>query len=135
MLLSLTRLRLRDGPRDLFPCEQSLWHCAESQRWLEELERLGTEKVRQILTGPGGAPAAISVGSMKNMTKGFAQDWLAWKDQKKSKDEAALRRRQFRWQRWDIILATGGAAVTVVNWFGADNWARALHWLHNLFSG
>ena len=115
--------------RDPFPYEQSQWHCADSQRWLEELERLGPEKVRHALAGPGGPPAAIDVGTVKNMTKGFAQDWLAWKDQKKSEEEAALRRRQFRWQRWGIILATAAAAVSVIKWVGEDNWATALYWL------
>src|SRR5262245_45204777 len=75
---------------DRFPYEQSEWHSAESERWLEALERQGPENVRATLSGAYrdvGSRASISVGSVPSMTKGFAQEWLAWHDRRETKLE------------------------------------------------
>jgi hypothetical protein len=73
-----------------FPYEQSEWHCGESERWLKALERYGPENVRAILAGPYssvGSRAVIGIGTVMDIPKGFAQEWLAWHDQQKSERE------------------------------------------------
>jgi hypothetical protein len=102
-----------------FPYEQSEWHCGESERWLEALERYGTENIRAILNGAYssvGAAACISVGTVLDMTKGFAQEWLAWHDREKAKADSAFRVTQIYWTRWAALAATVVAVAGVIGW-------------------
>jgi hypothetical protein len=102
-----------------FPYEQSEWHCGESQRWLEALERMGPENVRSIVYvtyANVGSRASISVGVVLDMTKGFAQAWLAWRDQQKEKREYAFRKSQIYWTRWAALAATTAAMAGLIGW-------------------
>jgi fatty acid desaturase len=49
------------------------------------------------------------------MTAGFAQEWLAWKDQRKTEREDELKSRQIFWTRFAAITASIAA--------GAAGWA------------
>ena len=60
---------------------------------------MGPENVRAILAGPYsgvGSRADIAVGAVQ-MTKGFAQEWLAWQDREKAKRESTFRTAQTFW--------------------------------------
>ena len=103
--------------QERFPFEQSEWRSDESERWLQALDRMGPENVRMILaqfdqTGSGGS---IGVGSA-HMTKGFAQEWLAWHDQKKTERETTFRASQIYWTRWAALAATLAATAGVIGW-------------------
>jgi hypothetical protein len=102
-----------------FPYGQSEWHCGESERWNAVLERYGPENVRAILAGPYsavGSRASIGVGTVIDIPKGFAQEWLAWHDRQRSQREAAFRTSQIYWTRWAAIAATVVAIAGVVGW-------------------
>jgi hypothetical protein len=103
-----------------FPYEKSEWHSAESERWLEALERYGTENVRSVLTGAYGgvgSRAAISIGTVMDIPKGFAQEWLAWHDHQKAEREAAFRIAQVFWTRWAALAASLAALAAAIGWF------------------
>src|SRR6266481_4902777 len=102
-----------------FPYEKTEWHCGESERWLQALERYGPENVRAILAGPYssvGSRASIGVGSVIDIPKGFAQEWLAWHDRAKSARETDLRTSQIFWTRWAALAATLAGVATAVGW-------------------
>jgi hypothetical protein len=50
----------------------------QAERWIEALESTGVENVTQTLarTYPAGSQAAVWIGGAQ-MTKGFAEHWLA----------------------------------------------------------
>jgi hypothetical protein len=103
-----------------FNYENSEWRSPESERWLDALEGMEPDNVRAILAGAYrdvGSRACISVGSVMDITKGFAQEWLAWHDRIKRETEY-----NFRW--WQIAM-TGWAAgaATVAALAGAVGWA------------
>lgn len=69
-----------------FPYEAARWNGNQPERaknWFEDLERLGPQNVgarqAQIDAGSGGA---IAIGAARVMIIGFAQERLAWHDQK-----------------------------------------------------
>jgi hypothetical protein len=102
-----------------FPYENSEWHCGESERWLQALERYGPEIVRAILAGPYGnvgSRASIGVGTVIDIPKGFAQEWLAWHDQQKSARETSFRTSQIFWTRWAALAATLAGVATAIGW-------------------
>jgi hypothetical protein len=78
---------MASGMRDQrFPYERAGWasNPEEAKRWFEELEKVGPRNVRAVLAQTAGSSgAAISIGSVPVMTLGFAQEWLAWHDQKR----------------------------------------------------
>jgi hypothetical protein len=106
-------------PLSRFPYEQSEWHSgADSARWLDALERYGSENVRSVLYGPyrdTGSRADLVIGTVQ-MTKGFAQEWLAWHDRQNFEKDAAFRSTQIYWTRWAALAATVVAAAGVIGW-------------------
>jgi hypothetical protein len=104
-----------------FPYEKCQWRsndAAKALRWYEELERMAPENVRATLAATGytvGSRAEITIGSQA-MTKGFAQEWLAWHDAEKAKRENNFRAGQIYWTRWAALAATGAALAAVVGW-------------------
>jgi hypothetical protein len=80
-----------------FPYETCEWRsgdAAQNRRWYEALERLAPENVRAILAiSEVGSRAVIHIGA-EAMTKGFAQEWLAWHDAQKAQRENTFRTRQ-----------------------------------------
>jgi hypothetical protein len=80
---------------------------------------MGPENVRATLAATGyavGSRAEITIGA-EAMTKGFAQEWLAWCDAEKAQRENTFRAGQIYWTRWAALAATGAALAAVVGWF------------------
>jgi hypothetical protein len=99
--------------RRRFQDEQSIWSCADSPRWLKEFERLGPEKVRQCLVpfARQGERAAIPIGKVNDVTKGYVTDWLAWNDSRK-----------VDWGKWGFWLGVAVAVFGLVGWV-ITNWS------------
>ena len=73
----------------------------------EILDELGPENVRAVLAqNTAGSGAAIPIGAEPNMTKGYAQAWLAWHDSEKAKRESTFRTAQVFWTRWAALAAS-----------------------------
>lgn len=104
-----------------FPYEQCQWCSGDPQnnkRWYEALERMGPENVRAILAATGytvGSRADITIGAVQ-ITKGFAQEWLEWRDQQKSANEMYFRNSQVYWTRWAALAATVAAIAAAAGW-------------------
>jgi hypothetical protein len=104
-----------------FPYETCEWRSndsANNRRWYEALVRMGRDNVRATLAATGymvGSRAEITIGAQA-MTKGFAQEWLAWRDNEKAQTENTFRARQIYWTRWAALAATGAALAAVVGW-------------------
>src|SRR6266508_6658107 len=105
-----------------FPYKKSTWAPSEPERqrrWFEALERTGPENVRarlaQVPTGTGSA-ATIPVGTEMSIALGFAQEWLAWHDRRKSEREAGFRSDQIFWTRWAALAASLAALAAAVGW-------------------
>jgi hypothetical protein len=101
-----------------FAFERSTWerNPETKRRWFEALESMGPENVRVIVAfDVHGSGAAIGIGT-EIVTKGFAQEWLAWHDRQKLQREADFRESQIHWTRWAAIAATAAAAASVIGW-------------------
>ena len=84
---------------------------------VEVLDEVGPENVRAVLAqNAAGSGAAIPIGAKPNMTKGFAQAWLAWHDSEKAKRESAFRTAQVFWTRWAALAASLAAIAAAVGW-------------------
>src|SRR3954469_1661665 len=88
---------------DRFPYEQhTTWDpdTKTAKHWTEEMERIGIENVRAIVgQADSGSPAKIrNIGLANNVTKGFAQEWLAWHDKQRTDREEEVRRETLRAQ-------------------------------------
>jgi hypothetical protein len=91
----------------------------ERKRWLAELERIGTEGVRARVfhTKDAGSGGSIKgVGTELSITKGFAEEWLQWKANRRERREGDARNRQIFWTRWAAIAATVAATAAAVGW-------------------
>jgi hypothetical protein len=100
-----------------FPYETSPWNCSHSERWIAALERTGPENVRARLAQTNaGSNAGIAIGTEQTITIGFAQEWLAWYDLRKSEREAEFRRRSVFWTRFAAVAAAVAAAAGAVGW-------------------
>jgi hypothetical protein len=101
-----------------FPFERSTWerNPETKQRWFEALESIGPENVRVVLAfDVHGSGAAVGIGT-EIITKGFAQEWLAWQDRQKLQQEADFRYNQIYWIRWAAIAASVAAGASVIGW-------------------
>jgi hypothetical protein len=104
-----------------FPYETSEWAAGDllqTERWYRALERMAPENVRATLAATGyevGSRAEIHIGAQA-MTKGFAQEWLAWHDAQKAQRENTFRTRQIYWTRWAALAATVAALATAIGW-------------------
>jgi hypothetical protein len=114
-----------------FPYEQSEWNPegADGARWLDALERYRSENVRAVLYGPyrdTGSRSDITIGTVQ-MTKGFAQEWLAWQDRQKSEQDTKFRTDQIYWTRRGALAATAAAvAASVAALAAAIGWGVAI---------
>jgi ABC transporter substrate binding protein len=83
-----------------FPFERCEWRAGDAamnRRWYEALERLAPENVRAVLAiSEVGSRSVIHIGA-EAMTKGFAQEWLAWHDAQKAQREDTFRTNQIYW--------------------------------------
>jgi hypothetical protein len=101
-----------------FPFERSTWerNPETKQRWFEAMESIGPENVRVVLAfDVHGSGAAVGIGT-EIVTKGFAQEWLAWHDRQKLQLEADFREDQVYWTRWAAIAASAAAGASVIGW-------------------
>jgi hypothetical protein len=66
-----------------------------------------------------GPPGCIPIGTERNMTKGFADDWLGWHDEQKAVRDTALRGKQLFWTRARFVVAViaGLAGLVIALWF------------------
>jgi hypothetical protein len=62
-----------------------------------------------------GSRGSISIGE-HSMTIGFAQEWLAWHDQRKEERETIFRAKQIFWTRWAALAASTAAAAAIIGW-------------------
>jgi hypothetical protein len=102
-----------------FDYEHSKWadsDRAKTRRWYDELESLGPENVRaRLAQTDASARGSLAIGE-HSMTIGFAQEWLAWHDRKRTEREANFRQRQLFWARWMAFAATGTMVVACIGW-------------------
>ena len=98
---------------DRFPYETSRWAGGgQAKDWFDELQRLAPQNVRARLAQiNAGSGAAIAIGNVTTMTIGFAQEWLAWHDQKREALEAQRHNREVFWTRFAALAATVAAAA------------------------
>jgi hypothetical protein len=119
--------QMRQAMAARFPYEQCEWASndpAQNQRWYDTLERMGPENVRATLAATGyevGSRASITIGAHQ-MTKGFAQEWLAWHDAQKAQRENTFRTNQIYWTRWAALAASGAVLVAVIGWIVTIWW-------------
>ncbi len=103
-----------------FPIETCSWPPAspeQGERWLAALEKQAAENVRARLAPTQAAPrASIAIGTESDVTVGFAQEWLAWKDRRKAEREDEQRSRQIYWTRFAAIAASVAASGGVIGW-------------------
>jgi hypothetical protein len=105
-------------PEKRFPYEKSQWRNRDNEEaWLKELETLGPENVRMVLLARStiASSADISIGRLA-MTKGFAQEWLGWRDRQKADQEAKFHTKQIYWTRWAAWAATAAVLITASGW-------------------
>jgi hypothetical protein len=110
-----------------FPFERCEWRASDAamnRRWYEALERLAPENVRAVLAiSEVGSRSVIHIGA-EAMTKGFAQEWLAWHDAQKAQREETFRTNQIYWTRWAALAATVAALATAIGWAFTIWWRR-----------
>jgi hypothetical protein len=103
-----------------FPFEKSQWQAAQPERqreWYEALERTGTSSVRiRLQQVDASSNGSMSIGGVQSMTKGFAEEWLAWHDRRKDEKEREFRSNQIFWTRWAAFAASVAAAAGAVGW-------------------
>jgi hypothetical protein len=102
-----------------FPYHACSWHHSDetSERWLSALEKTGAENVRaQLARFEHSSHASIAIGTEPNMTVGFAQEWLAWRDQQKSAEQTARLDRQIFWTRIAAIAACIAGLSAAIGW-------------------
>jgi hypothetical protein len=102
-----------------FPYRECTWHQSDdlSERRLSALEKTGAENVRARLAhvdyGSGGS---IAIGIEMNMTAGFAQEWLAWRDKTKFEEQIARLDKQVFWTRTAAIAASIAGFSAAIGW-------------------
>jgi hypothetical protein len=95
--------------KERFPYEQSTF-CSDPVRarhWYDTLERMSPIDVRALLAQSRAGPAgSVAIGTEVGMTRGFAEEWLAWRDRQKATDD-------LRKARWTIAVTV---IIAVVGW-------------------
>jgi hypothetical protein len=88
------------------------------RRWYESLERLSPAVVRARLNqSTTGSAGSIHIGDEITITKGFAEEWVAWHDRREAEREDSFRRAEVRWLRWTVIVTViVGAVGWLVAW-------------------
>jgi hypothetical protein len=103
-----------------FPYETCSWPGDTpeiSERWLAALERNGVENVRaRLAQNDAGSRGSMAIGTEAGITKGFAQEWIAWHDRRKSERETARHNRQIFWTRIAAIAASIAGASAAIGW-------------------
>jgi hypothetical protein len=103
---------------DRFPYEQSEWHNSLEKKkfWYEQLERSGLAAVKfKLSQDSAGSGGSIAVGREISLTKGFAEEWVAWHDAQQAAADAAFQAKQVRWAK---IAAWAGIAAAVLSAIG-----------------
>jgi hypothetical protein len=118
--LRVARVSFSGGqmPEQRFPYEQSSWSndVQEKRRWYDALERMSPPDVRALLAeSKAGSHGSVPIGSERNITRGFVEEWLAWHDRQKTKREDFFRATTIFTNRWAAIAATMIAAAAVVS--------------------
>ena len=101
-----------------FPYELNSWEgdVAKKKGWFEILERTGPENVRvRLMNDIHGSHASVPIGAT-GITKGFAEEWLAWHDRQKGLREGAFRRWQLGFTAWAAAAATVAALASAIGW-------------------
>ncbi|WP_271572312.1 hypothetical protein [Bradyrhizobium sp. CCBAU 11386] len=92
---------------DRFPYEASRWSPGqpdEAKRWFEELETQSALNVRNRLAQTDAGPAgSVTIGATQ-MTIGFVEDWLAWRDRNREASEGRQHRKH--WLDWFLGAVT-----------------------------
>jgi hypothetical protein len=105
--------------KDRFPYEaDSPWaqDVDTKRKWSQSLEDTGITIVRATLTiDRHGSGASIPIGGVF-MTRGYAEQWLAWYDRKQSASDKAFRSSQIFWPKWAAIVLTISAIGGLVAW-------------------
>jgi hypothetical protein len=105
--------------KDSFPYEtDSQWvqDLDTKRKWSRTLEDTGVAIVRATLTlDRHGSAASIPIGGVF-MTRGFAEQWLAWHDRKQSASDKTFRAKQIFWPKWAAIVLTISAMGGLIAW-------------------
>jgi hypothetical protein len=111
-----------------FPFENSLWisnNAEHAKAWFEALENIGPANVRaRLAQNDAGSRGAMSIGAVQTMTKGFAEEWLAWHDRRTAEREANFRGWQIFWTRWAALAASVAALATAIGWAVTIYWRK-----------
>ena len=102
--------------KELSPCERySNWVQDEGKkkRWCVALKATGPEQVQIILQQSRAGSAGDVVVGGEFMTRGFAEEWLAWHHNQRREEERSYRRKRLLWIIIPVVLAVLGA---VFNW-------------------
>lgn len=88
---------------------------AQQERWAKVLARTGVENVRaRVAQINGGSASSMAIGTEHSMTKGFAEEWLAWQDGLRRDADEAHRASMGRWTKAAALGALVAAAAAVV---------------------
>jgi hypothetical protein len=88
-----------------------------ARQWHEALERVGVESVRIRLTQVNcSSVSAMAFGAENAITRGFAEEWLAWHEAQKAEREQAFRSSQLFATRWAAAAASIAAIAAVIGW-------------------
>ncbi|HWS10055.1 MAG TPA: hypothetical protein VN362_19620 [Xanthobacteraceae bacterium] len=114
--------------RDSFPYEKSTWasgNAEHAKEWFEALERTGPANVRaRLAQNEASSRGAMSIGTVSVMTKGFAEEWLAWHDRRTAEREANFRGWQIFWTRWAAMAASVAALAAAIGWAFTIYWRK-----------
>jgi broad specificity phosphatase PhoE len=114
--------------KNRFPYEETTWASGSAENakaWFEALERIGPANVRaRLAQNDAGSRGAMSIGTVQTMTKGFAEEWLAWHDRQTAAREANFRGWQIFWTRWAAIAASVAALAAAVGWALTIYWRK-----------
>jgi hypothetical protein len=108
-------MRVNHGSR--FPYEQNKWSAdpAEKKAWYEALERAGPANVRaRLAQSSAGGGGSISIGNQVALTKGFAEDWLLWRDERESEAQLAMQAGMLKAAKWSAGAAVAAAIAAVL---------------------
>lgn len=98
-----------------FPYEESQWSGGNPEtgrRWYDTLERMSPVDVRALLAQSRAGPAgSVAIGTEVSMTRGFAEEWLAWRDHQKTADDLRKARCTIG---VTIIIAVVGWAIALL---------------------
>jgi hypothetical protein len=103
---------------DRFPYErESTWSPSPEQRksWAEALRRIGLTSVKASLAqSPLGAYSSIAIGNEISMTKGFAEEWVAWTEARAARADTSYGEVQLWWAKAAVWTSAAAAVISAV---------------------